>query len=493
MPAANLRKLGRKPMEITSKSSVSTAGPAARPWDARLGRRLVTPLKDSWVTPNHLTTLRLIVGLAGALAFIPGTWGWTNLAALLVILSNFLDHTDGELARLSNKTSRIGHLYDLASDAVVTVVLFCCIGIGVAANATRAMPFGVPAVVLGAVAGAAVALIFYLRMRLEEMLGKAGTSQSSVVGFETEDVLYLLPLVTLFSGLTPFLIAAAIGAPLFALLVVADYIKVTRRIAIPAAAAAPGAAHDAPDSTLDSTLQANLGALDQELLRGQYQQQGSFLYLPGFLPANLTERLVAAVDTAKPVVNRNFLPGHKQGGSVSRHTIDQMAPFIAQLYRSPALLAWLGSLTGERLQLSPADDPHAYALYFYSRPGDHIGWHYDTSYYSGRRYTLLIGVVDRSSCRLDYQLHTKEPGRTAESGSVQIPPGGLVFFDGDKLRHRITPIGASEFRVSLTFEYVTDQHMSPWWRFVSNMKDAVAYFGFRQVFSRLLRGRAPGP
>jgi phosphatidylglycerophosphate synthase len=494
MPAGNLRKLGRKPMEITSKSSVSSAGPASRPWDARLGRRLVTPLKDSWVTPNHLTTLRLIVGLAGALAFVPGTWGWTNLAALLVILSNFLDHTDGELARLSNKTSRVGHLYDLASDAVVTVVLFCCIGIGVAANATRAMPFGVPAVVLGAVAGAAVALIFYLRMRLEEMLGKAGTGQTSVAGFETEDVLYLLPLVTLFSGLTPFLIAAAIGAPLFALLVVADFIKVTRRTSRAAAGpAAPEATHDPVDSTLDSTLQANLGALDPELLRRQYQQQGSFLCVPQFLPAEFTSRLVAAVDTVMPVVNRNFLPGHKQGGSVSRHRLDQLTPFIAQLYRSPALLRWLEQLTGERLQRAPPDDPHAYALYFYSRPGDHIGWHYDTSYYSGRRYTLLMGLVDRSSCRLDYQLHTKEPGRAAESGSVQIPPGGLVFFDGDKLRHRITPIGANEFRVSLTFEYVTDQHMSPWWRFVSNMKDAIAYFGFRQVFSRLLRGRSPTP
>jgi hypothetical protein len=76
---------------------------------------------------------------------------------------------------------------------------------------------------------------------------------------------------------------------------------------------------------------------------------------------------------------------------------------------------------------------------------------------------------------------------------MQIAPGGLVLFDGDKLRHRITPIGANEFRVSLTFEYVTSQHMSPWWRFVSNMKDAVAYFGFRQVFRRLARGRAPTP
>jgi archaetidylinositol phosphate synthase len=83
---------------------------ARRPWDARLARRLVAPLIDSWVRPNHLTTLRLTVGLAAAAAFLPGSYGWSNVAALLLVLSNFLDHTDGELARMSGKTSRIGHI-----------------------------------------------------------------------------------------------------------------------------------------------------------------------------------------------------------------------------------------------------------------------------------------------------------------------------------------------------------------------------------------------
>src|SRR6202012_3709590 len=138
-----------------------------RPWDARLARRLITPLKDSWVTPNNLTTVRLCVGLAAAAAFLPGTYGWSNLAALLLILSNFLDHPDGELARISGKTSRIGHLYDLASDAVVTIALFCCIGVGVSATGARTMPLGLPAALMGTVAGMAVALIFYLRMRIE--------------------------------------------------------------------------------------------------------------------------------------------------------------------------------------------------------------------------------------------------------------------------------------------------------------------------------------
>ncbi len=135
------------------------------------------------------------------------------------------------------------------------------------------------------------------------------------------------------------------------------------------------------------------------------------------------------------------------------------------------------------------DDPHAYALYFYTHAGDHIGWHYDTSYYRGRRYTLLLGVIDDSSCRLEYELHTREPDVPTVAGSVRYPPGGLVFFDGDKLKHRITPAQAGDRRVSLTFEYVTDPRMHAWWRLISNMKDAVAYFGLRQVFGGGKSGR----
>src|ERR1700722_2267922 len=243
-----------------------------------------------------------------------------------------------------------------------------------------------------------------------------------------------------------------------------------------------------PDA--DQAMFARLKCFNTESLRREFVDQGAFLYLEHFLTAEVTAQLVAAVGAVKASVNRNYLPGHKQGGSVSRHAIDRLAPFIAELYRSPALIGWLGQLAGERLQVSPAEDAHAYALYFYTRAGDHIGWHYDNSYYAARRYTLLLGVIDQSSCRLDYQLHTREAGVAMVEGSVQIPPGGLVFFDGDKLRHRITPLARDELRVSLTFEYLTDPTMHPWRRLISNMKDAVAYFGFRQVFRGAAKGRA---
>ncbi|MGF6662324.1 phosphatidylglycerophosphate synthase [Paraburkholderia atlantica] len=212
---------------MTSQPRPPVNVPPPRTWDARLARRLVTPLVDTWVTPNHLTTLRLLIGVAGALCLAHGGFAWANAGALLIVLSNFVDHTDGELARVGGKSSRIGHFYDLACDALVTVMLF--VGMGIGAGGAQIDALRLAPGVLGAVAGVAVALIFFLRMRIEEMVGKAGTKQASVGGFETEDVLYLLPIVTLTSVVAPFVVVASIGAPLFAAWVVIDYWRVARR------------------------------------------------------------------------------------------------------------------------------------------------------------------------------------------------------------------------------------------------------------------------
>jgi archaetidylinositol phosphate synthase len=206
--------------------AASSLPPPPRTWDGRLARRLVTPLVGTPVTPNHLTTVRLAIGLAGAAAFAAGGHRWANIGALLIVLSNFVDHTDGELARISGRTSRFGHFYDLASDALVTVLLFTCMGVGVA---TTAPTFTAMPIALGVVAGIGVTLIFYLRMRIEAIAGKSGVAQGFAAGFETEDVLYLLPLVTLFDLERSLLVAAAIGSSLFAVWVGVDLARTLRR------------------------------------------------------------------------------------------------------------------------------------------------------------------------------------------------------------------------------------------------------------------------
>jgi phosphatidylglycerophosphate synthase len=190
---------------------------STKPWDARLAAWLVRPLVHSSIHPNVLTTLRLLVGMTGAVLFATGSA--FNLAAIFIVLSNFLDHTDGELARMSGKTSRFGHNYDLASDALVTVGMFIGLGLGLTAE------LGSRSIIFGAIAGLAVAGIFHLRNIIEARHGKTATRQATLGGFETEDVLYLIPLVTLTGQQATFLTAAAVGAPIALAIVIVQFFK----------------------------------------------------------------------------------------------------------------------------------------------------------------------------------------------------------------------------------------------------------------------------
>ena len=227
----------------------------------------------------------------------------------------------------------------------------------------------------------------------------------------------------------------------------------------------------------------HLASLDAAALRAAFLANDEFIVIPDFLPRQLLDALLAALPSLTPRIHRNFIPGHKKGGSISRFDLDRHASAFAALYRAPELASFMHALCERDLLFCADDDPHTYALYYYTEPGDNIGFHYDTSYYKGQRYTALIGLVEESSCRLEYELFRENSERETMRGEISLLPGSFVFFNGDKLYHRISPCGQGERRIALTFEYVTDRGMHPLRRFVSNMKDAIAYFGFRQVFT----------
>ena len=240
-------------------------------------------------------------------------------------------------------------------------------------------------------------------------------------------------------------------------------------------------------TSVAETVAQALAGMDAAEVRRRYWEQNEFVYLERWLPAPLVERMLAEVDRVRPAINRNYSPRHKKGGSVSFYRLLEQAPTIVALYRSPALIEFLAGLTGRPLQPCPPGDPHSCALYFYTEPGDHIGFHFDTSYYRGARYTVLLGLIERSSSRLVCQPFKKDPTHAPVEVRLATHPGTFILFNGDTLWHSITPLGEGEERVSLTLEYVTDPSMHPVKRLFSNLKDAVGYFGFRAVFGRPAR------
>lgn len=229
---------------------------------------------------------------------------------------------------------------------------------------------------------------------------------------------------------------------------------------------------------IESRLQRIRDDVDLQSVHSQYWLQDEFVVLDKLLPQVLIDAMVAEARLVQPRMHRNYVPGHKKGGSVSFYTLREQAPVTLNLYRSPALRWLLSRITESDLLLCPEDDPHSCALYFYTKPGDHIGFHYDTSYYKGRRYTVLIGLVERSDhCRLVARVRLK--GQAEEIRETRIPmgPGAVVLFNGDRLWHAVTPLAEGEERIVLTLQYVTNQAMGPAKRLFSNLKDAFAYFG----------------
>ncbi len=194
-----------------------------KPLDARVAKWLMQRLVDTPVTPNHLTTLRLLFGLLAGVGLAIGDFLYANLGALCFVLSSFLDHCDGELARLTGNMSQSGHYYDLISDALVNTVLFLGTGLGLMHTG-----LGLYAGVLGGIAGLSVALIFHLRNEIEKHIGHDDARQPNMGVVEAEDVLYLLPVVTALQWQYGFLLLAAVGAPLFAAWVVYEYLRLKR-------------------------------------------------------------------------------------------------------------------------------------------------------------------------------------------------------------------------------------------------------------------------
>jgi hypothetical protein len=248
----------------------------------------------------------------------------------------------------------------------------------------------------------------------------------------------------------------------------------------------PTAATAAPPN-VDAQLAAASARLDLAAVRQSYLDQDEFVVLENFVAPEIIEQWKVELEALKPQIHRNYIPKHKKGGSVAYDTVAELAPTITAVYHSPAFQKLFCRIAAAEMQECPDSDPHRCALYAYTEAGDHIGFHYDTSYYKDRRWTVLVGLIDESSSRLLCHLRTRQPGGRVEKLELKVGPGTVVLFNGDKLWHAVTPTLAGEQRYIVSMQYVTNGEMNPFMRFVSNMKDGIAYFGLKRVF--LGRGR----
>ncbi len=197
---------------MLSGTERQATGPVIVPYDQRLARILVRRLAGlPLVSPNLLTLVSLLLALAGAAGIAaggePAPWG-----ALLFALGRFMDHTDGELARLTGRSSRLGYYLDYLAGAASYAALFLALGF-----ASRAGVLGDVALLFGAAAAAAALIAMAASLRLDRLSATGDAPYPAFGGFELEDGIYVLPLVAWAGVLEPFFYAACGGAALYTL------------------------------------------------------------------------------------------------------------------------------------------------------------------------------------------------------------------------------------------------------------------------------------
>jgi len=180
----------------------------------RIVRPCVRLIAPTGVTPNQLTTLRLLTGLGAAAFFAAGPGLVFNVAGVIFLVSMLFDRADGELARQTGQMSLAGYYYDIWSDCAANVAIFFGIGLGLSGTGTN---LGALNIWLGGIAGSAIALLFWelYVAKLVSVQGYAFLNGRIII--DPDDALVLVPILVWLGLAQPMLIVAAIVAPTVAL------------------------------------------------------------------------------------------------------------------------------------------------------------------------------------------------------------------------------------------------------------------------------------
>ncbi len=139
------------------------------------------------ITPNQITVVSMLFGIAGAVAIGLGTAQAALLAALLLIIYDVLDCSDGQLARLKKNGTKAGRILDGVADYIVNVAMYFGIAIGYAWQSDNPLLWWLLTAAAGGSNMLHSILVDYYRNRfLDVVLQRPGTFDDDLEDFRQE-------------------------------------------------------------------------------------------------------------------------------------------------------------------------------------------------------------------------------------------------------------------------------------------------------------------
>jgi phosphatidylglycerophosphate synthase len=204
-------------MRAQAAQTEKNDGFLARHLSRRISRPISERLAHTSATPNQVTMGGVVIGMTGAAFFSrPGYWSHV-IGSLFFLFCIIVDGVDGEIARLKLQETLFGQRLDVITDNLVHVAIFTGIALGLYHDSGNPAYFWILLVLIGGFGLCGIAVYQCMSRRSPEELRSSGSTLRIIDMMNNRDFAYLLVALALVQRLQWFLVGAAIGTYLFAL------------------------------------------------------------------------------------------------------------------------------------------------------------------------------------------------------------------------------------------------------------------------------------
>jgi len=125
-------KTDRKNAEllICNKLKKDTDGPVSKILNRPISLRISKILLKTGITPNQISVLSFVIGLAGASFFFTGEYFYLILGGILIHIHSIVDGCDGEVARLKLRQTKYGGWLDSVLDRYADAAIILALAYG---------------------------------------------------------------------------------------------------------------------------------------------------------------------------------------------------------------------------------------------------------------------------------------------------------------------------------------------------------------------------
>lgn len=202
----------------------------------------------------------------------------------------------------------------------------------------------------------------------------------------------------------------------------------------------------------------------------------NIIYIENFLTPDFFNHIQNIFINKQYSTNDNYF---RKGNGVSFINLHKDIKYndLLSLYYSEELSLIINKIFNKYLQRLSLNDKNACSLLIYTNKGDYIDWHYDISNLYGKRYTVLLTLVNKnndtnelSENEFIYKVNNVEHKMKCKENS-------LVLFEGNNILHKSTPINNNEKRIilSMVFCDICQENSNLLLKIYDKVKDKTVY------------------